>query len=132
MPVMAATGLARARQGPYARPVTIEKGAPGVRKDLFGGRGEVRVWSLLDADAGPFTAILSCELAPAGSVGPHVQQECPEVVIGVEGNGQVTVDGRVQSLCSGDAIYLPLGSVLAIENRSSDGPLRYLIVKAHG
>jgi quercetin dioxygenase-like cupin family protein len=90
------------------------------------------VWNLLDAAAGPFMAILSCELSPTGSVGPHVQQEFPEVVIGVEGVGQVTVDGRVQSLCAGDVIYLPLGSVLAIENRSSDAPLRYLIVKAHG
>ena len=90
------------------------------------------MWSLLDAESGPFTAILSCELSPAGSVGHHVQQEFPEVVIGVEGDGQATVDGRVLSLGSGDTIYLPLGSVLSIENRSSDAPLRYLIVKARG
>jgi quercetin dioxygenase-like cupin family protein len=112
--------------------MTIAKGVPGIRTDLFGGRGEVRVWSLLTAEAGPFTAILSCELARAGTVGQHVQQEFPEVVIGVEGNGRATIDGQPHALGAGDAIYLPLGAVLSIENRSSDAPLRYLIVKARG
>jgi quercetin dioxygenase-like cupin family protein len=112
--------------------VSISKGTPGVSADLFGGRGEVKVWSLLAAHAGPFTAILSCELAPAGAVGEHVQQEFPEVVIGLEGDGRATVDGFSSALCSGDVVYLPLGSVLAIENRSNDAPLRYLIVKVRG
>jgi quercetin dioxygenase-like cupin family protein len=110
--------------------VSIEKGAFSLRSELFGGRGDVRVWSLLDAEAGPFTAVLSCELSPGGSVGPHVQQEFPEVVIGVEGQGEATVDGRRQPLSAGDAVFLPLGSVLAIENRAPDAPLRYLIIKA--
>ena len=67
--------------------VSIEKGPSAVRSELFGGRGEVRVWSLLDTEADPFTAVLSCELAPGGSVGRHVQEEFPEIVIGVEGHG---------------------------------------------
>lgn len=112
--------------------VNIEKGPSAVRSELFGGRGEVRVWSLLDAEAGPFTAVLSCELAPGGSVGPHVQEEFPELVIGVEGHGEATVDGRRHGLSSGDAVYLALGSVLTIENRSADAALRYLIVKVRG
>jgi quercetin dioxygenase-like cupin family protein len=124
--------MACAFEALYAGPVSIEKGAPGVRADLFGGHGEVRIWSLLDAAAGQFTAILSCELSPGGSVGQHVQQEFPEVVIGVEGEGEASVDGRVQALRSGDTVYLPLGSVLAIANRSQDAPLRYLIVKVRG
>ena len=110
--------------------VSIEKGPSAVRSELFGGRGEVRVWSLLDVEADPFTAVLSCELAPGGSVGPHVQEEFPEIVIGVEGHGEATVDARLHGLSSGDAVYLPLGSVLTIENRSPDEPLRYLIIKA--
>jgi quercetin dioxygenase-like cupin family protein len=108
----------------------MTKGAPDVRSALFGGRGDVQVWSLLTEQAPPFTAILSCELSPGGSVGPHVQQEFPEVVIGVEGDGQATVDGEGRALAAGDVVYLPLGSVLAIENRSTDAPLRYLILKA--
>jgi len=112
--------------------MTIEKGTPGVSVDLFGGRGEVRVWSLLGADAGPFTAVLSCELSPLGSVGRHVQQEFAEVIIGVAGEGQASIDGHAQPLRSGDTVYLPLGSVLAIDNQSRDTPLRYLIVKARG
>jgi quercetin dioxygenase-like cupin family protein len=76
------------------------------------------------------STILSCELSPGESVGPLVQEEFPEVVIGVEGQGEATVDGRRHARCSGDAVYLPLGSVLAIENRTADAALRYLIIKA--
>jgi quercetin dioxygenase-like cupin family protein len=110
--------------------VSIEKGPFAVQSGLFGGRGDVRVWSLLDREAGPFTAILSCELSPGGTVGPHVQQEFPEIVIGVDGHGEATVDGHRHALGSGDAVYLPLGSVLTIENRATDAALRYLIIKA--
>jgi quercetin dioxygenase-like cupin family protein len=110
--------------------VSIEKGPFAVQTGLFGGRGDVRVWSLLDGEAGPFTAVLSCELSPGGTVGPHVQQEFPEIVIGVEGHGEATVDGHLHALRAGDAVYLPLGSVLTIENRAADTALRYLIIKA--
>lgn len=103
-----------------------------LRVDLFDGRGEVKVWSLLAGEAGPFTAVLSCELAPAGSVGRHVQQEFAEIVIGLEGEGRASVDGRAHALCAGDTVHVPLGSVLAIDNCSSAEPLRYLIVKARG
>ena len=101
-----------------------------VRTDLFGGRGEVRVASLLAGEAPPFTAVLWCELAPGGSVGPHVQEEFPEMVIGLDGDGSATVDGRVEPLVPGSAVYLPLGSVLSIENRAKEASLQYLIVKA--
>jgi quercetin dioxygenase-like cupin family protein len=110
--------------------VRIEKGNPSIQLDLFGGRGEVRVWSLVDHAAGPFTAVLSCELSPGGSVGRHVQEHFPELVIGVEGKGEASVDGHAARLSPGDVVYLPLGSILTIQNRSNDAPLRYLIVKA--
>lgn len=112
--------------------MTIEKGDPDLRIDLFGGRGEVRVWSLLQAPAEPFTAVLSCELVPGGTVGRHRQEEFAEVVIGVEGVGEATVDDATLPLCAGDAVYLPLGSVLSITNRSDEVKLTYLIVKARG
>ena len=110
--------------------MTIEKGPADVRAGLFGGRGAVRVWSLLRGAAEPFTAVLSCELEPGGSVGRHVQEAFPEIVVGLEGEGEATVDGEPRPLGGGDVVYLPLGSVLAIENRSSERPLAYLIVKA--
>jgi quercetin dioxygenase-like cupin family protein len=104
---------------------------PGiVREALFGGVGTVRVTSPLAGDSGPFTAVLACELAPSGSVGPHVQEEFPEVVLGCAGSGLATVDGVPHALDPGDAVYLPLGAVLAIDNRSSELPLTYFIVKA--
>jgi len=108
----------------------LQKGAPDVRTALFGGRGAVRVWSLLARAAEPFTAVLSCELEPGGSVGRHVQEAFPEIVVGLEGDGEATVDGEPRPLRAGDVVHLPLGSVLAIENRSSERPLAYLIVKA--
>jgi quercetin dioxygenase-like cupin family protein len=110
--------------------VSIEKGDPSVQRDLFGGRGEVQVWNLLHQAAGPFTAVLSCALAPGGSVGRHVQERFPELVIGVEGEGEASIDGQATRLSPGDVVYLPLGSILTIENRANDAPLRYLIVKA--
>jgi quercetin dioxygenase-like cupin family protein len=106
--------------------------AHDVRANLFGGTGDVSVFSLLGGDASPFTAVLWCELSPGGSVGPHVQQEFPEIVIGIEGDGAATVNGAPYSLGSGDVVHLPLGSVLSLENRSSERPLTYLIVKARG
>lgn len=103
------------------------------REALFGGRGAVRVWDLLGArQAAPFTAALWCELDPGGSVGRHVQEQFPELVIGIEGRGEARVDDRICALGEGDAVHLPLGSVLAITNLSSEVPLRYLIVKAQG
>jgi quercetin dioxygenase-like cupin family protein len=110
--------------------VGIEKGNPSVQVDLFGGRGEVRVWNLLHHTAGPFMAVLSCALDPGGSVGRHLQEHFPELVIGVEGEGHASVDGQATRLSPGDVVYLPLGSILTIENRSNDAPLRYLIIKA--
>jgi len=101
-----------------------------IHTDLFGGRGQVLVWSLLAGPAEPFTAVLRCELAPAGTVGNHVQQEFPEIVIGVEGDGAALVDGTELPLQGGDVVSLPRGSVLSIVNRSETEPLRYLIVKA--
>jgi len=114
----------------YASGVSIEKGDPSVQLDLFGGHGEVQVWNLLPQAAGPFTAVLSCTLSPGGSVGRHLQEHFPELVIGVEGEGEASIDGQAARLAPGDVVYLPLGSVLALKNRSNDAPLRYLIVKA--
>jgi quercetin dioxygenase-like cupin family protein len=108
----------------------VTKGPADVRVDLFGGHGEVRVWSLLPGAAEPFTAILSCELAPGGTVGRHVQQEFPEVVLGLGGEGSAVVDDEPRPLNPGDAVYLPLGSILSITNRSASVPLQYLIIKA--
>jgi glyoxylate utilization-related uncharacterized protein len=101
-----------------------------VYTDLFGGAGEVRVWSLLHGPSEPFTAVLTCELAPAGAVGRHVQQEFPEVVLGIVGDGEARVDGAPHRLGPSSAVYLPLGATLEIVNRSESEPLRYLIVKA--
>ena len=101
-----------------------------VRTDLFGGRGEVRVSNLLGASADPFMAVLACSLAPGGSVGRHVQEEFPQIVVGLSGNGEAVVDGTAHDLGPNDVVFLPLGSVLSLANRSETEPLRYLIVKA--
>jgi len=100
------------------------------RSDLFGGQGEVKLWNLLGAErASPFTAALWCELEPGGSVGVHQQQTDVELVICISGDGQAAVDGQMRPLGQGSLLYLPLGATLALENRSSRDPLRYLIIK---
>lgn len=110
--------------------MSLEKGPVDVRENLFGGAGAVRVCSLLNGVAEPFTAILSCELDADGSVGRHVQQEFAEVVIGLSGSGEATVNEQSFPLSAGDVVHVPLGAVLSIDNRHSQVPLCYLIIKA--
>lgn len=100
------------------------------REGLFGGRGRVRVWSLRDAPALPFAAVLACELEPSASVGTHVQEHFSEIVVGISGSGTALVDGVRTALSSGNVVELALGRTLAIVNASNEAPLRYLIIKA--
>lgn len=105
------------------------------RRELFGGRGTVKVWSLTrDAAArtAPFTHVLCCELSAAGSVGPHRQAADSELLIGLAGRGKVQVNGQAFDLERDRVVAVPLGAVLAIENSSADDVLEYLIVKASG
>ena len=102
-----------------------------VRNALFGGQGAVRVWSLVGrAPLLPFRAVLACELDPGGSVGAHVQQEYPEIVVFVDGEGIARVGGAPANVGAGSVVELALGQTLAIENASAEAPLRYLIIKA--
>ena len=105
------------------------RGNPDRRQDLFGGRGEVRVWSLMDGELPPFECVLGCELDPEGTVGVHVQQECAEIVIVTEGHGQARVGDRAIALRPGVVVRLPLGEKLSLANGSEVDALRYLIVK---
>jgi mannose-6-phosphate isomerase-like protein (cupin superfamily) len=106
------------------------RGEPDRRRALFGGTGEVRVWSMLPQVPAPFDCVLGCELDAGGSVGPHVQDRCSEVVIVTEGRGQAFVDDDSFDLMPGSVVPLPLGATLALNNASDTEPLRYFIVKA--
>lgn len=106
------------------------RGEPDRREALFGGRGEVRVWSLLDQVPAPFDSVLGCELDAGGQVGAHVQEDCAEVVIVTEGEGEARVSGAPVTLTPGVVVPLPLGASLELSNSSRSEPLRYLIVKA--
>jgi mannose-6-phosphate isomerase-like protein (cupin superfamily) len=96
---------------------------------MFGGRGEVRVWSLMDGALPPFDCVLGCELDPEGVVGTHVQQQCTEVVIVTEGHGEARVGDQKIALAPGTVVRLPLGEKLSLTNGSEVDALRYLIVK---
>ena len=88
------------------------------------------MWSLLDQVPAPFDCVLGCELDPGGSVGAHVQEDCAEVVIVTEGQGDARVSGAAVALTPGVVVPLPLGASLELANASRTQPLRYLIVKA--
>ncbi len=105
------------------------KGKADVRRALFGGRGSVSVWSLGHGPA-PFEAVLGCELSPRGSVGPHAQEHCHELVTVISGRGLARVNGEPQGLSPGAVVTVPLGAVLELENRSKTSRLRYVIIKA--
>lgn len=101
-----------------------------LQSDLFGGKGEVQIHDLLSGAATPpFSAVLWCALEGGGSVGAHRQQHDPEILIGLGGRGQAFVDDVPHALNEGDLVYLPLGSLLRLENHT-DAPLQYLIIKA--
>jgi quercetin dioxygenase-like cupin family protein len=113
--------------------ISVQDDPDFVQRGLFGGKGRVRVRDLLKgAFAEPFTAVLACELEPGGSVGPHVQEHFPEIVVCTAGAGRAWVDGRTAELTPGAVVWLPLGGVLSLENLSRDEALSYLIIKAHG
>jgi quercetin dioxygenase-like cupin family protein len=107
----------------------LDPARASVRKELFGGTGSVRVWDL-GAARPPFTAVLYCELDAGGRVGEHVQKSDHEVVIVLAGEAVLYVDGSARGCVPGDAVALPLGSRLAIDNASPSENVRYLIVKA--
>lgn len=107
------------------------RGGTDVRTALFGGKGSVKVSDLLGPRATPpFSAVLFCELDPDGSVGVHQQQRDPELVLGLAGRGEATVQGNIEPLEPGSVVYVPFGATLSLRNLSSEEPLRYLIVKA--
>jgi quercetin dioxygenase-like cupin family protein len=108
-----------------------EGSEPYRQRDLFGGHGEVLVWSLAGPEQLPsFSAVLACELEAGGSVGAHVQQEADEIVVITQGSGTARVDGEPQALTPGAVVWLPLGKQLALQNDSDENPLLYLIIKA--
>lgn len=107
----------------------LDPGLATVRHALFGGERAVRVWDL-GARTPPFTAVLYCELEPAGRVGEHVQETDDEIVVVVAGEAAIYVDDRAHGAVAGTAVALPRGSRLAIDNASRDAPVCYLIVKA--
>lgn len=100
------------------------------RQALFGGVGEVRVWSLLDGTLPPFECVLGCELDPGGTVGRHVQEKSAEVVVITEGEGLAHVNGQPYPLTPGQVVLVAQGQVLDLANHSQKDPLRYLIIKA--
>ena len=103
-----------------------------VRSNLFGGEGTVTTWSGLPPNAAPFSAAIWCELSPSGRIGAHRQQRDSEILIGVEGSGNIEVGQQRHVLKRGSVVYVPFGESLQIRNQSTTDPLTYVIVKAQG
>lgn len=102
-----------------------------VRDRLFGGEGSVSVWDLgKGALVPPFSAVVFAVLSPGARVGRHRQESDDELVIVLEGEGVLYVDGRAAACVPGSVVGLAKGAVLEIDNASIEAPLRYVIVKA--
>ena len=100
------------------------------RTALFGGEGTVTTWSRLPRGAHPFSAAIWCELTPSGRVGAHRQQRDPEILLSIEGEGEVLVGGAAHRFTRGDVVFVPAGEVLEIRNLSQTDTLVYTIIKA--
>ena len=87
------------------------------RQDLFGGQGTVTIWNVFQEQAPPFSAVLWCELEVGGRVGAHRQQEDPEIILTLSGEGVAEVNREPHPMSVGAVVSLPFGAVLAIENR---------------
>jgi quercetin dioxygenase-like cupin family protein len=99
-------------------------------RDLFGGRGQVELWDLLQGrSAPPFQEVLRCRLEAGGGVGAHRQAEFSELVIGLAGKGVARVNGDAFGLGPDQVVFLPLGASLELACEGPE-PLDYLIVKA--
>ena len=108
----------------------LDPKASSVRSELFGGQGTVTTWSRLPHGATPFSAAIWCELSPGGHVGAHRQQRDPEIVLTIEGEGEIQVGQSVHQVSRGDLVYVPQGEVLQIANTSEQHPFVYAIIKA--
>ena len=112
-------------------PLALPLGTADKRTNLFGGKGSVFVWDLLKTQpAHPFSAVLFCQLEPGGSVGEHKQQRDPEMVLCLDGDGTIHVNGQLHVMSPLSVAHIPFGSSLAIANTSRAAPLIYLIIKA--
>lgn len=110
-------------------PSPLDPSRADARPALFGGEGTVRVWDL-GGRVGALSAVLWCELEPGGRVGKHVQSHDDEVVVVLEGEAVIYVQGKAHACARGTAVPLALGQTLEIDNASPSEPVRYLIVKA--
>ena len=63
-------------------------------------------------------------LGPGDGIAEHHNPELDVLVIGVEGEGSVTVEGEEQALRAGQAVVIPKGTRRSI--RSSDDRFAYL------
>jgi len=110
--------------------MTPKKPPNFTQRDLFGGSGAVDIWNMRTSNCPPFSASLWCSLEPNGVVGRHRQQDDPEIVICIAGEGVAMIGKTAHVMVSGVMLYLAFGQVLSIENKSDVESLDYLIIKA--
>ena len=100
-----------------------------LKEELFGGKGEVKVWNLLAQRLmGGFKACLWCELEAGGAVGKHYQESYDELIICISGAGTATINGECFAFESGIPVFLKMGQTLELRAGSKQA-LVYLIVK---
>lgn len=87
-------------------------------------RGTIRFRTLISAPDTPTTGIVCgvAMLAPGETFALHSHAE-PEVYFGLEGEGEVMIDGRQYRLSPGVALYIPGGAVHGVPLATA--PLRW-------
>ena len=109
----------------------LNKDPSVILKDVFGGKGQLKVWTLIEkSKLRPFVTVFSCELEAGAYSGEIEQKDYPEILVVLEGEGEFVVNQQIFSATSGACLEVDVGDKISVKNMSGSKPLRYLIVKA--
>ncbi|MEL6915165.1 MAG: cupin domain-containing protein [Pseudomonadota bacterium] len=107
-------------------PTHVKADAPTAKEWHDPARGDVRFFTVIDADYGPTEAVVQgvAHIEPGDEEKPH-HHEIAETVFVLDGAGQAVVGDKTLTLAKGDTVFVPAG-VTHGWKAAGDAPLRFL------
>lgn len=128
--MMAALGWSAISYGQSAKPLPVahmKSEAMRVISSVHGGAGTMKFGPLLGADAlsSNFIFLHRGEIAPHSGIGQHFHNDCEEMFVILDGEGEFTIDGRTSRIAGPAGVPDRMGHAHAIYN-PTDKPLQWL------